>query len=428
MKRSLAAVGAAAALAMALAGCAGGGSAPANTSSAAGNSKVTLRVAVWNYAQTPEFKALFDAFHKANPNITIQPVDILAANYEDKITTMLAGGDTTDIITVKNLTDFGGYAQKKQFVDVSSLVKSLPADKIPALADYKSGSAYYAVPYRQDFSVLFYNKKMFKDAGVADPTNLTWDEFAADAKKLTKGAAADKVYGAYIHTWNSMVQGYAAAQLDKSYDDPSYGWMKDQYNLTLGMQKAGSIMDWATANSQQVQYKDVFEKQQAAMVPMGTWLIAPLLADKKAGATDVDWGIAPIPQLHSGTKITTMGGPTGFGINKNSKNVDAAKKFLAFAAGPDGAAAVASIGIVPAYHSDAITKEYFGLAGMPQDALSKKAFNPDLIRPDGPTGPNAAQIGTILNQEHQLIMTGSKSVADGLTEMGSRVKSEVLQK
>ncbi|MGN6199369.1 ABC transporter substrate-binding protein [Humibacter sp.] len=426
MKRSLIAAGAiTAALALGLTGCAGTSSS-SPTSGSTDGAKTTLRISVWNYAQTPEFKALFDAFEKANPNITIQPVDILAANYEDKVTTMLAGGDTTDIITVKNLTDYSGYAQKKQFIDVSDIAKSLPADKIPALSNYKYDGKTYAIPYRQDFNVLYYNKAMFKKAGLSDPTNLTWDEFASDAKKLTTGDGASKVYGAYIHTWNSMVQGIAAAQTGHNLNTPSYSWMKDQYNLTLGMQSAGTTMNWATANSQQVQYKDVFEKQQAAMVPMGTWLIAPLLADKKAGTTNVDWGIAPLPQLKANGKITTDGGPTGFGINKNSKNVAAAKKFLQFAVSPAGAKAVVSVGIVPAYHSPDITKAYFGLDGMPQDATSKKAFNPDVIKLDAPVAPNTAAIGTILNQEHQLIMTGSKSVDDGIAEMESRVKSEVL--
>jgi multiple sugar transport system substrate-binding protein len=424
MKRTLIAAGTVTA-ALILAGCAGTPSSDAGGSS---SGKTTLSVSVWNYDKTPEFKALFDAFEKANPSITIQPVDILAANYEDKVTTMLAGGDTTDIITVKNMTDYAGYAQKKQFLDVNDVVKKLPAANIPALKTYAVGSAQYAVPYRQDFAMLFYNKTMFKKAGLADPENLTWDEFATDAGKLTSGSGADKVYGAYLHTWNSIVQAYPAAQTGGKWDTGNYGWMKDQYNLVLGMQKAGTTMDWATANSQQTSYQTMLETGKAAMVPMGSWLIAPLLADKKAGTTDIDWGIAPVPQVKSGTKITTIGGPTGFGINKNSKHADAAKKFLTFAAGEQGAKAVASIGIVPAYHSDAITKAYFGLAGMPQDALSKKAFNPDVIKPDGPTGPNAAAIGTILNEEHQLIMTGSKSVDDGIAEMESRVKSEGLVK
>jgi multiple sugar transport system substrate-binding protein len=421
LKRTLIAASVAA-TALVLARCAG--SPTSGTTKARG--KTTLTVSVWNYAQTPEFKALFDAFEKANPDITIQPVDILAANYEDKVTTMLSGGDSTDIITVKNLTDYAGYAAHKQFVDLNGIASKLPADKIPALKDYDYQGTHYAIPYRQDFSVLYYNKTMFKAAGIADPANLTWDEFAADAKKLTQGSGSSTVYGAYIHTWNSMVQGIAAVQTGSDATKPSYGWMKDQYNLTLGMQKAGSILNWATANSQQTGYQNMFETQKAAMVPMGTWLIAPLLADEKAGTTKVDWGIAPLPQVAANGTITTDGGPTGFGINKNAKHVAAAKKFIQFAAGAEGAKAVASIGIVPAYHSDAITSQYFGLDGMPQDATSKKAFNPDVIKPDLPVSSDTAAIGNILNQEHQLIMTGSKSVDAAIAEMEKRVKTEVL--
>jgi multiple sugar transport system substrate-binding protein len=424
MKRTLIAAGTVTA-ALILAGCAG---TPSSNAGGSSSGKTTLSISVWNYDKTPEFKALFDAFEKANPSITIQPVDILAANYEDKVTTMLAGGDTTDIITVKNLTDYAGYASKKQFLNVNDIAKDLPADKIPALKDYDFKGVHYAIPYRQDFSVLFYNKDMFTTAGVADPANLTWKEFAADAQKLTTGSGADKVYGAYLHTWNSIVQGYAAAQTGGSPLSGKYDWMKDQYDLTLGMQKAGTTLDWATANSQQTSYQTMFETGKAAMVPMGTWLIAPLLADAKTGTNKINWGIAPLPQIKANGKIVTDGGPTGFGINKTAKNVAAAKKFLAFAAGQEGAKAVASIGIVPAYHSDAITKQYFGLEGMPQDAISKTAYNPDEVNLDSPVSSTAAQIGTILNEEHQLIMTGSKSVDDGIAEMESRVKSEGLVK
>ena len=429
MKRKLIATGAlTAALAMALAGCAGTPeqAAPAST---AGGPKTTLTVAVWNLAQTPEFNALFTAFEKANPNITIQPVDILAANYEDKITTMLAGGDTTDVITVKNTTDYAGYASRKQFIDTTSLVNGLAdKSKLAGLSAYDFKGKYYAVPYRTDFSVLYYNKTMFKDAGVADPANITWSQFASDAKKLTKGTGPTKVYGAYIHTWNSLVQGIATAQTGKDALSGNYSYMADQYNMTLGLQKAGAIMDFATASSQQTKYQAMFESGQAAMVPMGTWLIAPLLADKASGATKIDWGIAPLPQIKSGGKVVTDGGPTGFGINKNSTHVAAAKKFLQFAASPAGAKAVASVGIVPAYQSPEITKQYFGLAGMPQDAISKKAFAPDKVNYDMPVNSNTAAASTIMNQEHQLIMTGSETVDAGLADMGNRVKSEVLQK
>ena len=69
---------------------------------------------MWNLAKTPEFKALFDGFEAANPDITVKPVDILADDYPEKVTTMLAGGDNTDVITMKNVTDYSRYASRGQ--------------------------------------------------------------------------------------------------------------------------------------------------------------------------------------------------------------------------------------------------------------------------------------------------------------------------
>lgn len=90
MKRRLIAVGTVAAAALMLAGCAGT-AAPASTATSTGDSApATVSIALWDLQKTPEFNALITAFQKANPNITIQPVDIPSVNYEDKITTMLA--------------------------------------------------------------------------------------------------------------------------------------------------------------------------------------------------------------------------------------------------------------------------------------------------------------------------------------------------
>ncbi|MGR6919854.1 ABC transporter substrate-binding protein [[Actinomadura] parvosata] len=407
---------------VALAGCAG---TPGGATTPPG--KTTLSIALWNYASTPEFKALIDAFQAAHPDITIKPVDILNSNYPDKVTTMLAGGDTTDVITVKSTTQYAGFAAKQQLLPLNDLQQKLADKKLSGLEDYSWKGTYYSIPYRTDFYLLYYNKKLFKDAGLPAPERLTWDQFAEHAIKLTHGSGTSKVYGAYIHTWNAMVQGLAAAQTGRSQLDPSdYGWMKSQYELTLRLQKAGAIRDYGEALNQQVSYQTEFATGKAAMVPMGTWLIAPLLADRKAGKTDVDWGIAPLPQTQASGPITTAGGPTGFGINKRAKNVAAARKFIEFAAGEKGAQAVASIGIVPAYRSEAILRQYFGLPGMPQDDLSKRAFAPDVVRPESPISDSTAPVNTVLNQEHGLIMTGSKPVDAAIQEMQQRVSSEVL--
>jgi multiple sugar transport system substrate-binding protein len=44
-----------------------------------------------------------------------------------------------------------------------------------------------------------------------------------------------------------------------------------------------------------------------------------------------------------------------------------------------------------------------------------------------PVSDKSAATDKILNQEHDLIMVGERSINDGITEMGKRVKDEVLK-
>src|SRR5687767_7056620 len=89
---------------------------------------VTLTGSWWSMDRPPEFKALFDAFEASHPNVTIQPVDILADDYPEKVATMLAGGDTTDVLTMKNVTDYARYANRGQLLDLTDFVAELETD------------------------------------------------------------------------------------------------------------------------------------------------------------------------------------------------------------------------------------------------------------------------------------------------------------
>jgi multiple sugar transport system substrate-binding protein len=123
--------------------------------------------------------------------------------------------------------------------------------------------------------------------------------------------------------------------------------------------------------------------------------------------------------------VTTFGSPTAFAVNKNSKHADAAKKFVTWAAGEEGATAIAKAGVTPSLQSQAILDTYFALPGVPQDALAKKAFKPDQVVLEMPVTDKTADVDTILTEEHELIMTGEKSLDAGLAEMSKRVKNEV---
>jgi multiple sugar transport system substrate-binding protein len=424
-RRNFLQLAAAAAAAAPLAACGSGSSTSSAAGSGAGSGPVELTVSVWNYSSTPEFKALFDAFHQANPTITVKPVDILAADYPTKVTTMLAAGDTTDVITMKNVIDYARYAGRGQLKDISELASSGDGAKLGGLDTFKqTDGKYYALPYRQDFWVLFYNKKLFDAAGKPYPGTLTWDQYADLAKSLTSGSGSGKVYGAYHHIWRSVVQAIAAAQTGGNLLGGDYAFFTDQYQMALGLQDAGAVIDFGTASTQKIGYASVFENKQAAMLPMGTWFIAALLADKKAGKTDADWAIAPMPQRPGAGGITTFGSPTAFAVNKKAKHSAAAEKFIQFATGPEGAKTVAGVGVVPALLTGDTRQSYFALPGMPTDATSQKAFQPDKVVLEMPIGPKTSQIDTMLTEEHQLVMTKQKSIAAGIKEMDSRAKDE----
>lgn len=386
--------------------------------------RTVLTVALWNYASTPEFKTLIEGFEADNPTIDVQPVDILADDYPDKITTMLAGGDQTDVLTMKNVTSYARYATRGQLASLTTEVKGVDQKSYLGLDAFDINGDYFAMPYRQDFWVLYYNKALLKGTG-ADLSNLTWQDYAKLAKSVTKGDGQNKVYGTYLHTWRSVVHALAAAQTGGDQLGGNYAFMANQYNLTLDLEKSGATLPYATASTQKVGYDSMFSPEKAAMLPMGTWYAAKLIADKTAGKTKVDWGIAPLPQVAKDGKITTFGSPTAFAVNKKAKNADAARKFVTWASGEKGATAIAKIGVYPSFTSAAVLSAYASVQGMPADEIAKKAFKPDTIALEMPVSEKSSDVDAILTEEHQLIMVGDKTVDAGIAAMNSRVKSEV---
>lgn len=401
-------------------GCGGGGEKPATSA----DGKSVLTITLWNYASTPEFKALIEGFEAEHPNIDIQPVDILADDYPDKLTTMLAGGDQTDVLTMKNVISYARYANRGQLASLTDEVKAVNKKSYLGLDAFDIKGEYFAMPYRQDFWALYYNKSLLKDAG-ADLSNLTWQDYATLAKSTSKGEGTTKVYGAYQHTWRSVVQAIAAAQTGGDQLGGDYAFMADQYKLTLDLEKSGAMMPYASAKNQKVSYNTMFSTGKAAMLPMGTWYAGQLIADTAAGKTKVDWGLAPLPQVTKDGKITTFGSPTAFAINKKAKNPAAAKKFIAWASGEKGATTIAKLGVYPSFNNDAVLSAYGSIQGMPTDEIAKKAFKPDTVKLEMPVSEKSSDVDKILNEEHQLIMVGDKTVDAGLAAMKSRVKSEV---
>ncbi|MGX6970390.1 ABC transporter substrate-binding protein [Vagococcus bubulae] len=389
--------------------------------------KTELSVSVWGYDSNPEFKAMFDAFEASHKDVKIKVVDIAAEDYENKITTMLSGGDKTDVLGMKDVGSYTNYANKGQLEDLTSIVENVDdKDNYKGNLDsYKTDEdKYFAMPFRKDMYFVYYNKKMFDDAGIEYPDNLTWDEYEELAKKLTTEKDGKKVYGSYLHSWNGLVQATAAVQTGNNNLDGKYGYFEDYYNRFLKLQDEGYAMDYATIKSTKTTYSSVFETEQTAMMPMGSFYLGKLIKTKAAGETNVDWAITQLPQPKKG-EVITYGGPTGFGVSKQSENKELAKEFVEFCSGKEGALAVSKIGMTTAYQSDEIIDTLLGLEGMPQDDVSKATLKPDVSDFELLPSKNASIVNQILNEEHELIMVGDETPAKGIANMEKRVKQEV---
>ena len=428
MKRTLAAVAAIASVSLALTACGSSGSDSSSKGSSGGSKTLTL--SGWALATTPEFQKLADGFHAKYPQYTVKVKEYDPNNYDTLMTADLAAGKAPDIVTQKNVKQFPTYVKGNQLMDVSDV--KVP-DGTGGVDSYKIDGKTYAVPYRQDSWVMFYNKDLFQKAGVPIPDgSWTWDDYVAALKKLKAGLpkGAD---AAYLHTWQSTVQGFASAQTGGDILSGNFDYFKAPYERVLEEQKDGLQVDFATATANKLTYQAEFGKQQAATMLMGSWYVATLIAQQASGDADkFAWGIAPVPQQDSSTTGTgntpvTFGDPTGFAINAHidKSKVDEAKAFLTYATSQDAASMLAGIGITPALTNDAVTSAFFAEPGAPTDDLSKFAWSTHDTHPENPTSDKTAAIQDILNDMHTAIMSGSESVDAAIKEAEGRFKNEV---
>ncbi|SEE83057.1 ABC transporter substrate-binding protein [Ruania alba] len=421
-----------AAAALTLTACSGdSGSAAGGGGEGDASAVDTITLAGWSLSTTPEFQVLADAYQEQNPDITVELKEYDATEYDTQMIADLAAGSAPDMYVLKNLKNFFTYEDGDQLLDLSEVAAGV-SDEVTGLDAYTVDGATYAIPYRQDAWYLYYNKDLFDAAGIEYPDgSWTWDDYAATAEELTTALDGDAL-GTYQHSWQSTLQGFANAQAPGA-DLLSGDWeyLVPFYERVVELQEAGAQMDFGAVTTNSVTYQSQFGTQQTAMMPMGSWYVATLLAQQESGdADEFAWGFAPAPQVDASTTEmpVTFADPTGIGINPavDADVAAAAKDFLAFVASEDAAAALAEIGITPAITSDTVTESFFSIDGIPTDETSQFAFSTHEVLPENPVAEETAALQNILNDAHSAILAGTVSPADGIAEAMERAQSEVL--
>ncbi len=387
----------------------------------------TLTVVAWDAGTTPYLAAQKEAFEASHPGVTLEYIDVASQDYAKKTSTMLSGGDTSDVFMVKEITDLLNWQAAGYEEPLNSYIEASGYD-LSGFAGIESNYAVdgeqYALPFRSDFWVLYYNKDLFDAAGVDYPTNdMTWEQYAELAKKMTD---ADKgIYGTHYHTWLSAVVNWDVCDgvntlIDGNYDDLAYF-----YELYQDLEDAGACMPYNELKAAGLHYSAAFENGNIAMLPMGYWFVSTLIGAIKDGTCSFNWGIVAVPHKEDVAAGSSFGNLTGAMINAKSANKDLAWEYISWLAGEEGALATASTGTRPAWVSDAVASAMASADGFPTDEASKAALIPTAVSVEIPASEHSSEISTVLNEEHSLIMTRESTIEEGIAEMNERV-AEIL--
>lgn len=448
MKRILGLVLSAALMVTSFAGCGSNGKASSGTDSAGSSSnanapKETVTLRVWG-GVPPESgpQASCDLFNEKFKDKGIQVEYERFVNDDTgnlKLETSLMAGSDVDLYMSYGLAQIKKRADGNMALDLTELMKKDNFNMVEnfssmAEAYYVNGKP-YSLPTKLDQYGIVLNKDMFDAAGIAIPTEWTFDEFREVAKKLTKGEGQDKVYGMY---WNSQQDlTYAATYLvaqtaggdffykdggkETNFDNPVF---LKAYQLVADMMNADkSSPTHIDSVTQKLSQEGMFLTGKSAMT-VGPWMVRNI-KDKEKYPHTFKTAFAPYPVVDKGQRTYTQGGyGDHLSINPKSKNIDAAWEFAKWYAS-EGMLPLISGGRVPAhknFSTDAVTKEFVG--GF-EDLLDADTAKNILIKPNdnyavGIISTKLPEITKVFTEEIEAALSGRKTVEQALADCKTR--------
>lgn len=315
------------------------GAAPADTPSPAGRTKLVF----WNLFTTGKshetLTELVRRFNDGNPRFYISQVDIPYQQLHTKILSAIAGRVPPDVAVFDRFL-VASYAARGAFVELDELarrdgIRGEDFFQAPWEECLYEGHV-YAVPYDTDVRVLYYNRKLFRDAKLdPDRPPKTWRELREFSKQLTvprKDGHLDRV--GFVPIWGNVGALYL------------YGWQKgasfaspDGRRLTLDAPGNVAALEWIRdfvhdyglgnlLNLQSGFGADAQDPFITGKVAMTIWDVGAVDIIKRYGA-DLDWAAAQCPYPEDGVPATWSGG-FSLVVPRGGDNVEGAWAFCRF--------------------------------------------------------------------------------------------------
>ncbi|MGW2096011.1 ABC transporter substrate-binding protein [Promicromonospora sukumoe] len=370
--RALGALAAASALALTLTACGSGsdgGDAAETVSpedvSAALEEGGDLLVWAWE----PTLDEVVKDFEAEYPNVNVEMANVGTGNdhYVALQNAISAGSGVPDVSQME-------YYALPQFSIGESLADLTPFGAGDLSDTYSpgtwgsvtSGEAVYGLPMDSGPMALFYNAKVFEDAGVEVPA--TWEEFVDAAKKIREYDP---------NTYITADNGDAGFTTSMVWQAGGHPFEVDGTDVTVNLADEGSAK--FTEMWQQMLDDDLVAKVpgwsdewfqglgsgEIAALVTGAWMPANL--ESGAAPASGDWRVAPMPQWTEGATDTAENGGSALSITEASEKKALAYGFLEYVNAGDGVATRLEGGNFPATLADlndetflAEESEYFG--------------------------------------------------------------------
>lgn len=294
----------------------------------------TLSVAIWDNIQLSGLKEIANDFTDET-GIKVEFQVLPWDQYWTLLEAGAQGGELPDVFWMHS-TYSQRYMDNDILLDLTDKIEqSEKIDMKNYYADiaelYQLNEKIYAIPKDYDTIALWYNKKMFDDAGIEYPDETwTWETFAETAKKLTTGDGAQ--YGTAIPAifnqdgyYNLIFDmgGYIVSD-DKTksgWDDPktieAMNWFYD--NVVTTSMPTQEIMGESTPDV-------LFGSGKIAMTLQGSWMVNSL---KENDYVKENCDIAVLPMAEDGTRKSIYNG-LGWAAAADGKNTENAWKLIEY--------------------------------------------------------------------------------------------------
>ncbi|WP_237741712.1 ABC transporter substrate-binding protein [Tsukamurella sp. 1534] len=249
-------------------------------------------------------------------------VGIFAGDYDQKVTSALAGSDGPDVFEFANGPTID-MISAGQVADLTDVLGDARSDFNPAILDRMSHDGrVYGVPQVTDMQLLVYRRSMLEAAGVVPPRTL--GELVSAAKALTRdavkglflgnGGGADVLGGVLL--WCSGHDFITPDGTPGFVDEDVAAGLRTMRTLfTSGNLLLGAPQDWSDPTA--------FIEGRTAMQWTGLWALPAIRA-----ALGDDVGVKPFPAIGPTGGNSVPFGAFGAAVNANGPNVDRAKEFV----------------------------------------------------------------------------------------------------